>query len=536
MDMILKNGNIMTMDDSSPNAEALAIQFGRIYRLGETWEIEKTADEKTEVIDLKGRTVLPGFIDSHNHFCLYAMLTDQADCRRTAGCLRSEDVLEALRIKAKKTPPGGWVMGWGYAPYLLDDKKELTRKELDGITRDHAICLVHVSIHGAVLNSRALGELGFNKNTPDPMGGKIHRDSDGNPNGIISESAFMGPLFFYSPSIYTKIMDGYDRDGKMQMMERCARRHHQLGIVGVHDPFVDAQTLGIYQEAVELGNFRFRINAYISNHWSAPLISAALRRGFGSDWLKIGAIKIFLDGGMSSRTAAVFEPYVGENGGTGILNYDQGGINEEILKFDRAGYQISVHAQGDRALDMLLRAFERTMKQGNPLRHHIVHAGNLTASQIDRLEDLGLYIVSQANFFSLLGDGFIEAYGPIRSQNLYRFNTFLSRGIRLALSSDCPVADPNPFVGVRDAICRKTGSGLDFGPSERINAEQAFPLYTREAAYISFEENERGTLSEGKFADLIAVDRDPMQVSPGEMADCEVELTIVGGKVVYCQF
>ena len=166
---------------------------------------------------------------------------------------------------------------------------------------------------------------------------------------------------------------------------------------------------------------------------------------------------------MSSRTAAVFEPFAGGGGGTGILNYDQDGINREVKKFDGAGYQVSVHAQGDRALEMLLNAFEQTMVKGNPLRHHIVHAGNLTPSQIDQVKELGLYITSQANFFSLLGDGFIEAYGPDRSQDLYRFGTFLKRGIKLALSSDCPVGDPNPLVGVRDAVCRKTGNQQDLG-------------------------------------------------------------------------
>jgi predicted amidohydrolase YtcJ len=182
---------------------------------------------------------------------------------------------------------------------------------------------------------------------------------------------------------------------------------------------------------------------------------------------------------------------------------------------------------------MLLKAFQRAMAKGNPLRHHIVHAGNLTSSQIDKVAELGLYISSQANFFSLLGDGFIEAYGPIRSQQLYRFNTLLKRGIKLGLSSDCPVAEPNPFLGVRDSICRKTAQGQDFGPAECITAEQAFSLYTREAAYFSFEEKERGTIKEGKWADLVVLDKDPMLLSPEAIPNCQVKMTMVGGKIVY---
>ena len=534
MDKIFKNGKILTMEESAPQAEAIAVQFGRIVKVGSTAEVETLATAGTKVIDLREQTVLPGFIDTHNHFCLYALLTEQADCRPAAGCVRGEDVVEALRAQADKTPPGKWIMGWGYAPYLLEDKKNLTRADLDRATQKHPICLVHVSVHGAVVNSRALKELGFTKKTPNPPGGIIVRDERGEPNGILSESAFMGPLFFETPSIYSKMMGEYDPQGRREMMSRCAGRFHSLGLVGAHDPFVDALTLRTYQEAAEAGLFPFRLYAYILNHWADPIVAAGIKRGFGSEWVKIGAIKIFLDGGMSSRTAAVSEPYVYPPGaGKGILNYDQRGINREIERFDRAGYQIAVHAQGDRALEMLLKAFAKTMEKGNPYRHQIVHAGNLTPSQIDRVQELGLYITSQPNFFSLLGDGFMEAYGPERSQGLYRFKTLSRRGIRLSFSSDCPVAEPNPLIGLRDSVCRETAGGSKFGPPECLQAEEALPLYNREAAYFSFEEKERGTLIAGKMADFVVLDRNPLEVAPEKISDCRVKMTVIGGKVVY---
>jgi predicted amidohydrolase YtcJ len=533
METVFKNARIHTMTRTAGPARAMSVQFGRIRSIGSIDAVERNASGAAQVVDLKGLTVAPGFIDTHNHFCLYAMLIDQVDCRPAAGCLRGKDVVAALREKAEKTPPGTWVMGWGYAPYLLEDKKELTRKDLDLAARDHPICLVHVSVHGAVVNSAALGELGFTEKTPDPPGGVIHRDPDGTPNGILSESAFMGPLFFNTPSIYAKIMSAYDEAARAEMMIRCADTYHRFGVVGAHDPFVDAMTLRTYQKVAAENRFPFRLNAYILNSWADPLLAAGIHRGFGSEWVKIGAIKMFLDGGMSSRTAAVFEPYASAGGGTGILNYDQNGIDSEIEKFDRAGYQISVHAQGDRALDMLLKAFEGAIAAGNPHRHHIVHAGNLTDAQIDQVAKMNLYIASQANFFSLLGDGFIDAYGPVRSQKLYRFKTLLDRRINLALSSDCPVADPDPLIGLRDAVLRKTGSGQDIGPSESITPAEALALYTREAAYFSFEENDRGTLEEGKFADFVVLEKDPLTVSPENIPECRVKMTVVGGKIVY---
>jgi len=536
MELIFKNANILTQAKSGPKPKAVGIQFGRISRVGEDEEVERLAGPRTKVFDLQGRTLVPGFIDIHNHFCLFALLTDQADCRPAAGCVKSDDVIAALRAQAAKTPSGKWIMGWGYASYLLDDKKELTRLDLDRASRKHPICLVHVSVHGCVMNSLALKKLGFTKKTPNPPGGVIARDEKGEPNGVLSESAFMGPLFFQTPSIYSRMMADYDPAGRVEMMSRCASRFHQWGIAGVHDPFVDSLTLRTYQAAASSGLFPIRLDAYILNQWADPFLKAGVGRGFGSEWVKIGAVKIFLDGGMSSRTAAVSSPYVYPPGaGRGILNYDQKGINREIEKFNSAGYSISVHAQGDRALGMLLNAFARVSEPGNPLRHHIVHAGNLTPSQIDQVEKMNLFIASQANFFSLLGDGFIEAYGPERSRELYRFRTLLNRGIRLGFSSDAPVADPNPLIGLRDAVCRRTLSGKEFAPAECLTAEQALSLYTREAAYFSFEEKDRGTIEEGKFADLVVLDKDPTRVSPEEIPTCKVKMTVVGGRVVYSE-
>jgi predicted amidohydrolase YtcJ len=533
MELLFRNGNILTMEKKWARADALSVQFGRILAVGPSAKVAKQATAETRIIDLGGRTLLPGFIDTHNHFCLYAFLTDQVDCRAASGCAAGEDVVQALRERAGRTPAGQWVIGWGYAPYLLSDRKEITRHDLDRASKDHPIVLVHVSVHGAVVNSLALRKLRFSRKTPDPPGGVIHREAGGVPNGVLSESAFMGPLFFNTPSIYAEGMAGYEREDRVAMMARCAALYHRLGIVGVHDPFVDGPTLRTYQEAETQGRLPLRLRAYVLNRWADPIIAAGVGSGFGSPELRIGAIKIFLDGGMSSRTAAVSRPYAQGGSGKGILNYAQAELTREIRRFHRAGYPVSVHAQGDRALGNLLKAFEAAGAHGNLLRHHVVHAGNITPSQIERAAVLGLYITSQANFFSLLGDGFLEAFGPRRSRGLYPFRTLLKSNIRLALSSDCPVADPDPRIGLRDAICRRTGSGAEFGLSECLTPEEALSLYTREAAYFSFEEDDTGTLRPGKRADLVVLDKDPTRVDPEKIPECRVLMTVVGGKVVH---
>jgi len=531
MDLILTNGRVRTMDPKLPFAEALAVRFGRIQWVGLSQQATQLSQSAKEVVDLGGRTVLPGFIDSHNHFCMTAFLRSQVDCRPAAGCLTSRDVVDALRQRAENTPPGRWILGWGYASYLLEDRKELTRQDLDLASTRHPICLVHVSVHGAVVNSLALQKLGYSGRSPDPPGGRILRDSRGVPNGILQESAIMGPLFFASPSIYSRVMAEQSPQGRVQMMVDCARDYNKLGIVAVHDPLVDALTLRTFQEAEQAARLTLRLRPYVLNQWVTPLVEAGILHGFGSEWLKIGAVKIFLDGGMSSRTAAVSRPYVG--GGRGILNYDFKALLEEIRRLSQAGYRISVHAQGDRALGILIKVFQRGTEKGNPLRHHLVHAGNITPPQMEKVSRLGLYIASQANFFSLLGDGFMEAFGPRRSARLYPFRTMLGKGIRLALSSDSPVADPDPLVGVRDAVLRRTGSGRELGPQERLTVEEALALYTKEAAYFSQEEDLMGAITPGKWADLVVLEQDPVSVAAQAIPSCRVRMTVVGGKVVY---
>lgn len=529
MDLLLTGGKILTMDPVTPRAEALGIRFGKIQWIGSNEDARGLSGRAGIVLDLGGRTVLPGFVDTHNHFCMTAFLRSHVDCRPAAGCLRAKDVVDALRERGEKTPAGSWILGWGYASYLLEDRRELTREDLDKASTCHPICLIHVSVHGAVVNSLALKRLGYGRESPDPPGGRILRGKGGAPNGILQESAIMGPLFFSRPSIYSKVMAENLPEQRIQMMEECALAYNRLGIVCVHDPMVDPLTLRTFQEAQ--GRLALRLRPYVLNHWAKPLMEAGILHGFGSDQLRLGGIKIFLDGGMSSRTAALSRPYVG--GGKGILNYHAKGIEREIHLFHNAGYRISVHAQGDRALEILIRAFERNIQAGNSLRHHIVHAGNITSSQMERAAALGLYVTSQANFFSLLGDGFMEAFGPKRSLHLYPFKRLLGSGVKLSLSSDSPVADPNPLVGLRDAVLRKTETGRDFGPQERLCLDEALPLYNREAAYFSQEEDKTGTISPGKWADLVVLDRDIDTLEPEELPSCRVHMTIMGGKVVH---
>jgi hypothetical protein len=267
---------------------------------------------------------------------------------------------------------------------------------------------------------------------------------------------------------------------------------------------------------------------------AATLLDAGIVLGYGTPMVKVGPIKMFVDGGMSNRTAAVSQPYEGTSE-TGIYLSSREELFEKVERFHNAGYQIAVHAQGDAAIGMLLDAYERVLgkKSDNPLRHRIEHCGNITQEQIERAANMNIYVSSQPMFLSHVGDGFMEAFGQERGHRLYPYRSLKNHGTRLAGASDSPVAPAEPLLGIRDAILRKTGSGADIGPEEKLGVDDALSLYTSEAAYFSFDEARLGTLEEGKYADLVVIDRDITQIPPEQISDAQVMMTVVGGKIVH---
>lgn len=531
MDLVLRNGNVITMDATDSRASAVAVKWGKIFRVGHDDHIQQLADAHTKVLDLEGKTVLPGFIDTHNHLSIYGYLVSSADCRAASGIESIEDLVDRLREEAAGTPAGQWVKGWGYAYYHLKDNRHITRHDLDRVSTEHPVVLIHVSCHAGVANSKALEVFGYSKETPDPPGGELRRDPDtGEPNGILEESALMdkfGALFMQETL-------SWSLDQQVRMIEGAVRHYNQAGITSVHEALVLPQTLKLYQHTERLRRLNLRVHTMNIDFTAQSLLDAGITCGYGTPMVRVGPIKMLLDGGMSNRTAAVSTPYQG-TGGTGIFLIPPDRISSNIEKFHQGGFQIATHAQGDAAIGVLLDAYENVLgpTSDNPLRHRIEHCGNITEQQIGRAAAMSILVSSQPMFLSVLGDGFLEAFGPERAHRLYPYRSLIDQGIRVAGASDSPVAPALPLMGIRDAVLRQTSSGADIGKGEALCVREAIGLYTSEAAYFSFDEDNMGTIEPGKYADFVVLDRDITAIPPEEITDAQVSMTIVGGRIAY---
>lgn len=531
MDLILRNGNIITMDALDSRASALAVKWGKIFRVGHDDDLHQLGHADTMVLDLEGRTVLPGFIDTHNHLSFYGYLVSSADCRAASGLESIDDLLQRLREEADKTPVGQWVKGWGYAHYHLKDNRPVTRKDLDRVSTEHPIVLIHVSCHAGVANSKALEVFGYSKETPNPPGGELRRDPDtGEPNGILEESALMDKF----SALFMQETTSWSLEQRVRMIEGAVRHYNQAGITSLHEALVLPQTLKLYQDMDGFGRLNLRVYTMNIDFTAQPLLDAGITCGYGTPMVKVGPIKMLLDGGMSNRTAAVSTPYLGTNE-TGIFLIAPDRISSNVHKFHQAGYQIATHAQGDAAIGRLLDAYESVLgpKSDNPLRHRIEHCGNIKEEQIGRAAAMNLLVSSQPMFLSVLGDGFLEAFGPERAHRLYPYRSLIDRGIRVAGASDSPVAPALPLMGIRDAVLRQTSSGAEIGKAEGLSVREAIGLYTSEAGYFSFDEENLGTIEPGRQADFVILDRDITAIPAERITDARVLMTIVGGRVVY---
>lgn len=531
MGFILTNANIVTMDENNTRASALAVQWDKILAVGQNAEILAGAHPHDRTIDVGGKTVLPGFIDTHNHLSFYGYLVSSVDCRAASGAESIGDIIDRLRAEADKKPPGEWVMGWGYAHYHLKENRPITREDLDKVSAKHPVLIIQVSGHAGVANSAALQRFDYTKDTPDPVGGSIRRDPrSGEPNGILEESALMNQV----QAIFFQHFSAWSLEQKMQTIQTAVTHYNRAGITSLHEAYVLPQTLHLYQEMDRRDRLNVRVYAMVIDFSAPALLDAGVTCGYGTPMVRVGPVKMFMDGGMSNRTAAVSRPYANSDE-TGIFLSTREDTFAKIERFHNAGYQIAIHAQGDAAIQIVLDAFENVLgpTSENPLRHRIEHCGNITDGQIVRAANLNILVSSQPMFFSHVGDAFLDAFGADRGHRLYPYRSLMNHGIRVAGASDSPVAPAAPLVGIRDAVLRLTGSGKEFGPEERLSLDEAVRLYTSEASYFSFDEKRLGTIEPGKYADFVILDRDITTLPAAEVVDAEVLMTVVGGRTVY---
>jgi predicted amidohydrolase YtcJ len=511
----LTNARFLTMDPDHPVAHDLGIWRGRIVGLDES----VTSLPAREVVDLQGATVLPGFIDSHVHL---AWTGFKAATPSIAGRTRVEDVLAVVAEAVAGRPPGAWVSVAGYDQRALG--RHLTAAELDQVSDGRKVFMLHDSGHGCVVNTAVL----------DLLSADVPHE-----NGFLTERAMGAARALRLPYSQEELADAVARAARTCLAEgvtACAEAGIGGGILG-HSPV----ELGAYQLLRDQGRLPLRIQLMVAADTLRPAaaheadgipraLDLGLRTGFGDDWLSVGALKIFTDGGMMARTAALSSPYEGLEH-TGQLQDAPEVLADMIVDGHLAGWQLAVHAIGDRAADVALDALERAQRiRPRPgSRHRIEHAGLIRPDQLPRFARLGVSAVVQPNFLRYFGDDYAAIMGEERAPWLYRGKGFLDHGITLVGSSDRPVTDGSPLRAVQFMVERASESGQVIGPDEGISVDEALRAYTVAGAYACQWEDSAGSLTPGKRADLVVLGDDPRLVDPSHIGDIEVVATFVDG-------
>lgn len=532
---IFVNGTVLTMDADNTVAQALSVRGALIEATGTNEEIMARAGDDTEVVDLRGATLLPGFIDAHGHFPGSGLRTIAADLNSPPiGELRSiDDVLAVLKTRASNTAPGDWVSGFGYDDTLLEEQRHPTRAELDGVSSEHPVVAMHISGHMLVANSAALALVGIDANTPDPEGGVIGRlPGTMEPNGLLEENARLDIM---------RQMQDLGLIETYRLMTAAAEKAAAVGVTtvqsgGVSKPLAAGlkwfSRLGVIPQRLILFPFETDFAGSLFNGEYDPA-------DYNSDKLAMGAVKIVADGSIQGYTAYLsapyFTPYHGDANYLGYPTVPREKLFAQVAALHKAGYQIAIHGNGDASIEDILDAFEAA-QAAHPIddpRMILIHAQMAREDQIARMKALGV----TPSFFTAhtwyWGDRHRDKFlGPERAADISPSRWALDRGLRFSSHLDTPVTPLLPLQAVWSQVHRITYGGAVLGPEQRIGVMQALRAVTIDAAWQVFQDGNRGSLEAGKYADLVMLSGNPLD-EPMAMRELEVQRTVVGGATIY---
>lgn len=535
VDLIITGANILTMDDSRPTASSVAVLDGRIIAVG------SDADEldARRTVDLGGHTLVPGFHDAHNHMISFGMDLDYLDLS-SPPMTSVDDIYDAVAERAKSVPEGSWIMGSGYDQNHLGGVHP-NRTVLDRIAPNHRVWLRHTSGHMCVVNGKVLDAV---DPADVPSGGAIVVDDAGVPTGLLQEQAQGLPLSLVYP---------YSHETLVRALERASKEYAAQGLVGVHEAGIGGGWVGnstvefaAYQAASDSGALMQRTTVMVVSDSLHPLqrnesdgpaygLELGIRSGLGNDKLKIGAMKVFSDGSLIGRTAAMSSDFSNDPGNSGFLQADAEQLRTVITGAHLAGWQVATHAIGDKAVSTVLDIYEEVLAKYPRAdhRHRIEHTGVCPPADVERIARLGVIPVPQGRFIEELGDGMAEALGPERTEWCYRFKSFLDAGIAVPGSSDRPVVNGAPLLGMQSMVTRRTRAGAVFAGAERVSALEALRCYTMGSAYAAFREDSMGSITPGKLADFVVLGDDPTSIDPEGIGSIEVLATVIGGTTVH---
>jgi predicted amidohydrolase YtcJ len=520
---VLHHAQIYTLDKSRPIASVIAIERGVIVAVGGDELLSEF--DRADKQDMHGRVILPGLTDAHLHLQHYSLSLEKIDCETNT----LEECLLRVAKRVEKAKPGEWILGhgwnqnvWGGWPSAAD---------LDQIAPNHPVYLTAKSLHAAWANSTAMRLANINASMSDPKDGQIQRNVKAEPTGVLFENAMQ---------LIGDIVPAPSVEELAHAMEKAQSILWKMGLTGVHD-FDRRDSFMALQQLHADGKLKLRVTKNIPVELLDQAYELGLRTGFGDDWLRIGSVKVFMDGALGPRTAAMFQPYLNEPENRGILNLD----GEELFEFGRhaadVGLGMTVHAIGDRANHEVLNAYEQLRayekKKGLPaLRHRIEHVQILHSDDATRLAKLNV-VASMQPIHATSDMLMADKYWGERSALAYAWRTQLDAGAHLALGSDAPVESPNPFRGIHAAVTRRRADGSPnpdgWYPEQRLSVQEAIEGFTTGAAYAAYAENRVGKLVQGYLADLIVLEKDPFTCDINEIKDLQSSATMVGGNWVW---
>jgi len=539
-DVIFLHGNVYTgvVDKAAFNAvkraQAIAVRGDRIQAVGQNADILKLKGPSTQVIELDGKFLMPGFNDAHAHLSQGGF---EALNVNLVGAKSLDEFRDRIRANVASAPPGAWILGGGWDENLWPVKTVPTRWDVDEVSGDHPVFLQRVDGHIAVANTRALQLASITIASRDPNGGKIDRNTNGQPSGILRETARQA---------VAEAIPAPTHDQRRAAMERALAEAARWGVTSVQDNSADWDDFRVLEEIEKDGKLTARVSEWLP--FDDPLNQLDTKRKShpsGDPMLHTGMLKGFMDGSLGSHTAAMIEPYADDPKNTGLPRYDTAKLNDMAKERVLAGYQVGLHAIGDKGAQMALDAFaeaERAAREkkvkaangGDDYRLRIEHAQVVTPLQIVKFRDLK--IVASMQPCHLLSDmKWAQArLGEKRAAHSYAWTEFLKRGVPLAFGTDYPVESISPFRGLYAATTRKSENGkAEYFPEQKISMDQAIAAYTAGSAFAQFEEKQKGLIVPGMFADFVVLDRDITAVVPQKLLDTHVLRTVVGGKTVF---
>jgi predicted amidohydrolase YtcJ len=532
--ILFLNGNIYTMDAAQPRAQALAIDTssGRILAVGDSDEVRRVGDRYAELVDLRGKTLLPGFIDAHIHLMYAAYSSYYVDAE---NCTSEEEVANLVRQRATQTPIGQWIQGGQWNKNVWPGERFPTKASLDDAAPQHPVALTSKDGHLLWVNSLALQRAGITAGTSEPSNSAILRDSTGEPTGILQEEG--------ATSLVYNVIDKHDPALTRHLVQAKLHELQQSGLTTIHD-IEDSDTLALFQQLREEGTLGMRVHMILPRKMLPELRELGLRAGFGDDMLRLGGIKIFADGTLGSQTAAMLDSFEGNPDNRGILVLPEKEMKETVGAAAELGMSIAIHAIGDRAAHVALNSFEQAQRhldeiqtvKAPRLRYRLEHVQLITPADLERMRRLGV-VASVQPYHAVADRDIAERYWGKRHRHAYAYNTMQQMGIPLALGSDAPVETFDPLHILFAATMRNDPATAQqrppWLPDQALPVAQAIWDYTMGAAYAGAEEDSKGSLTVGKLGDAVVLREDILSVPQEKISENGVQATILGGKVVF---